>query len=159
MRQEYRAGYKVKTLSDLTRRRVWELSGQPECDVLTEMQGTLLGFLYHNRDREVFQKDLEEASYIRRSTAPRLLKRLEEREPMIRCSVSHDVRLKQVMATPKTEALNQQIVPHVTQAEVTLTKGVGVEELRQFMITTAEMRQSLMEPSVLPAGYTCNKDC
>ena len=78
MRQERHAGYEVKALSNLIRRKVWELSGQPECDAFTEMQGMLLGFLCHNRDQEIFQKDLEEAFYIRRSTASRLLKRLEE---------------------------------------------------------------------------------
>ena len=51
MRQERHAGYEVKALSNLIRRKVWELSGQPECDVFTEMQGMLLGFLCHNRDQ------------------------------------------------------------------------------------------------------------
>ena len=45
MRQERHAGYEVKALSNLIRRKVWELSGQPECDAFTEMQGMLLGFL------------------------------------------------------------------------------------------------------------------
>lgn len=90
MRQERHAGYEVKALSNLIRRKVWELSGQPECDAFTEMQGMLLGFLCHNRDQEIFQKDLEEAFYIRRSTASRLLKRLEEEGFVMRCSVSRD---------------------------------------------------------------------
>ena len=34
MRQERHAGYEVKALSNLIRRKVWELSGQPECDAL-----------------------------------------------------------------------------------------------------------------------------
>ena len=38
MRQERHAGYEVKALSNLIRRKVWELSGQPECDAFTEMQ-------------------------------------------------------------------------------------------------------------------------
>ena len=152
MRQERHAGYEVKALSNLIRRKVWELSGQPECDAFTEMQGMLLGFLCHNRDQEIFQKDLEEAFYIRRSTASRLLKRLEEEGFVMRCSVSRDARLKQVMATPKAEALNQQIAS-------ALTKGIGAEELQQFMMTIAKMKQNLMEPSVLPAGCTCGKDC
>ena len=53
MRQERHAGYEVKALSNLIRRKVWELSGQPECDAFTEMQGMLLGFLCHNRDQGV----------------------------------------------------------------------------------------------------------
>lgn len=44
MRQERHAGYEVKALSNLIRRKVWELSGQPECDVFTEMQGCFWDF-------------------------------------------------------------------------------------------------------------------
>lgn len=40
-----------------------------------------------------------------------------------------DARLKQVMATPKAEALNQQIASRITQVEAALTKGIGAEEL------------------------------
>ena len=132
MRQERHAGYEVKALSNLIRRKVWELSGQPECDAFTEMQGMLLGFRCPNRDQEIF---------------------------VMRCSVSRDARLKQVMATPKAEALNQQIASRITQVEAALTKGIGAEELQQFMMTIAKMKQNLMEPSVLPAGCTCGKDC
>ena len=56
----------------------------------------------------------------------------------MRCSVSRDARLKQVMATPKAEALNQQIASRITQVEAALTKGIGAEELQQFMMTIAK---------------------
>ena len=70
MRQERHAGYEVKALSNLIRRKVWELSGQPECDAFTEMQGMLLGFLCHNRDQEIFQKDLEPLYRVQAAEAP-----------------------------------------------------------------------------------------
>ena len=44
-------------------------------------------------------------------------------------------------------------------SDLALTKGIGAEELQQFMMTIAKMKQNLMEPSVLPAGCTCGKDC
>lgn len=77
----------------------------------------------------------------------------------MRCSVSRDARLKQVMATPKAEALNQQIASRITQVEAALTKGIGAEELPAVHDDHRKMKQNLMEPSVLPAGCTCGKDC
>ena len=50
MRQERHAGYEVKALSNLIRRKVWELSGMLRTAQITGMQGMLLGFLCHNRD-------------------------------------------------------------------------------------------------------------
>ena len=70
-------GYEIKALANLLRRKVLETAGEPEGDDFTEMQAKILGFLCHNQDQEVYQKDIEEAFYIRRSTASRLLKRLE----------------------------------------------------------------------------------
>ncbi len=43
MRQERHAGYEVKALSNLIRRKVWELSGQPECDVFYRDAGDASG--------------------------------------------------------------------------------------------------------------------
>ena len=65
-----------------------------------------------------------------------------------------------LLPTPEqAQALNQQIASRITQVEAALTKGIGAEELQQFMMTIAKMKQNLMEPSVLPAGCTCGKDC
>ena len=94
MRQERHVGYEIKALSNLLRRKVLEMTGSTDGDDFTEMQVKLLGFLCHNRDQEVCQKDIEEAFYIRRSTASRLLKRLESQGFVIRQTVERDARLK-----------------------------------------------------------------
>ena len=73
MRQERHIGYEVKALSNLLRRKVLEMTGSTDGDDFTEMQVKILGFLCHNQDQEVCQKDIEEAFYIRRSTASRAL--------------------------------------------------------------------------------------
>lgn len=67
MRRERHVGYEIKALSNLMRRKIWELHGSLD-DEFTEMQGMLLGFLCRNRDQEIFQKTLEGVFSIRRST-------------------------------------------------------------------------------------------
>ena len=49
--------------------------------MLTEIEGVLIGYLCHSQDREIYQKDLEQALCIRSSTASRLLTRLEDAGP------------------------------------------------------------------------------
>ena len=58
MRQERHVGYEIKALSNLLRRKVLEMTCTPEGDDFTEMQVKLLGFLCHNRDQEICQKDI-----------------------------------------------------------------------------------------------------
>lgn len=145
MRQEHHVGYEIKALSNLLRRKVMETTtGSPEGDDFTEMQAKILRFLCHNRDQEICQKDIEEAFYIRRSTASRLLKRLEAEGFIVRRSVPRDARLKQVTTTPKADALLQEITERISSVEQTLTRGVSQQELEQFLATVEKLKQNLM---------------
>lgn len=144
MRQERHVGYEIKALSNLLRRKVLELTAQPEYDEFTEMQGKLLEFLCRNKEQEICQKDIEEAFYIRRSTASRVLKRLEEDGFIVRCSVTRDARLKRVMPTAKAEALHQQIEARIQKVEEVLTQGLTQAELDQFMVTVEKLKGNLL---------------
>ena len=148
MRRERHIGYEIKALSNLMRRKLWEMqvAPPPDCDEFTEMQGILLGFLCRNRDQEIFQKTLEEAFSIQRSTASRLLKRMEADGLIVRLPVSRDARLKRVVATPRAEALNEQAA--ASQAE-----------LDQFMATLEKIRKNLEDSCACRADSASVRDC
>lgn len=144
MRQERHVGYEIKALSNLLRRKVLEMTGSTEGDDFTEMQVKVLGFLCHNRDQEICQKDIEEAFYIRRSTASRLLKRLEAQGFIVRQSVDRDARLKRVTTTPKADALYQDVADRISRVESLLTRGLSQTEVEQFLSTVEKLKQNLM---------------
>lgn len=144
MRQERHMGYEIKALSNLLRRKVLESAGSGEGDDFTEMQVKVLGFLAQNRDQEICQKDIEEAFYIRRSTASRLLKRLEAQGFIVRQSVERDARLKRVTTTPKADALCQQVMERIDHVETMLTKGLTQEEIDRFLATVEKLKRNLM---------------
>ena len=146
MRRERHVGYEIKALSNLMRRKIWELHGSPD-DEFTEMQGMLLGFLCRNRDQEIFQKTLEEVFSIRRSTTSRLLKQMEAEGLIIRLPVSRDARLKRIVVTPKAEALTQQVAARIQSMESILTRGLTQGEIDQFMATVEKLKCNLTEPS------------
>lgn len=144
MRQERHVGYEIKALSNLLRRKVLEMTGSTDGDDFTEMQVKVLGFLCHNRDQEICQKDIEEAFYIRRSTASRLLKRLEAQGFIVRQSVDRDARLKRVTTTPKADALYQDVADRISRVESLLTRGLSQAEVEQFLSTVEKLKQNLM---------------
>lgn len=144
MQQEYHIGYEIKALSNLLRRKIWGASAKPTCESLTEIEGMVLGYLCHNQDREVFQKDIETAFCVRSSTASRLLKQLEDSGFIERHPGSTDARLKQVVATPKATALYQQIEQRVFDVESILAKGVPPDEIDRFMKTLQKLKQNLL---------------
>lgn len=144
MRQERHVGYEIKALSNLLHRKVIECSTQLEDDEFTEMQTKLLGFLCHNKDQEIYQKDIERVFYIRRSTASRLLKRLERDGLIVRQAVSKDARLKRVQTTPKADAAMQQITARIRHVEAVLTQGLSEAEIEQFMETAEKLKKNLL---------------
>lgn len=155
MRRERHVGYEIKALSNLMRRKIWELHGGPD-DEFTEMQGMLLGFLCRNRDQEIFQKTLEEVFSIRRSTASRLLKQMEAEGLIVRLPVSRDARLKRIVVTPKAEALTQQAAARIQSMEAALTRGLTQAEIDQLMATVEKLKRNLTE---LSDPHPAPEDC
>ncbi len=70
-------------------------------DEVTLMHGWILKYLYDNRDREVFQRDIEKQFSIGRSTVTTIIQLMEKRDLIRRESVEQDARLKKVLLTEK----------------------------------------------------------
>ena len=128
MRQERHVGYEIKALSNLLRRKVLEMTCTPEGDDFTEMQ---------------------------RSTASRLLKRLEAQGFIVRQSVERDARLKRVTTTAKADALHQEIIDRINSVEDLLTQGLSQAEVEQFLSTVEKLKQNLMK-AVRVAAYSAS---
>lgn len=152
-----RVGYEIKAVSNLMRRKIWEYSCGEEHDRCTEMERMMLGFLCRNAEQEIFQKDLERVFYIRRSTASRLLKTMEEEGLIQRRPVQRDARLKQVMPTPRAMALHQEILNRIDAVEAVLTQGLTQEEISQFMSTMDKLKRNLAEEGPMSAALQRNQ--
>ena len=134
MQQQYYLGYEIKAVSNLMRRKIWSL-GEGHQEMLPEIEGVVLGFLCHNQEQNIYQKDLEKTCCLRH---------LEDGGFIERRMGSEDARMKRVVATPKAVALNSRLEQRIDAMEVLLTKGLSQEELDQFMATLAKLKQNLM---------------
>ena len=136
-------GFEIKALSNLLRRRLWGSEDHPH-GALTEIEGILIGYLCHSLDREVYQKDLEQALFIRSSTASRLLTRLEDQGLVQRSPGTKDARMKRITPTPKALALNEEAERRIAAAEALLTRGLSREEIEQFLATAEKLKKNLI---------------
>ena len=62
MQQQYYLGYEIKAVSNLMRRKIWSL-GEGHQEMLPEIEGVVLGFLCHNQEQNIYQKDLEKTGH------------------------------------------------------------------------------------------------
>ena len=142
--QQHTLGYEIRTLSNLLKRKVCEVAPPPDENSVTQMQGQIAGYLYNNRNREVFQKDLEENFCIRRSTASRYLKAMEANGMVQRVPVAADARLKRLILTPKAISFHDAIEEKIQAVERIMARGLTEDELAQFYETIAKIKKNLL---------------
>ena len=101
-------------------------------DEVTMMHGWIIRYLYHNREKDVYQKDIEKMFSVRRSTVTNLIQLMEKKGYVRRESVAADARLKKVLLTEKGIESHETIEKMIDHIEEELTDGISEEELRVF---------------------------
>ncbi len=94
---------------------------------VTQMEA--LDYLQLNREKEVFQKDVEAYLRIRRSSVSTLLHNLEKSGLILREPVPEDARLKKVVLTEQGQMICQAIGDHHRQVQAYMRRILSEEEL------------------------------
>ena len=151
--EQRKVGHEINLLSNLLKR---QMSRQEEADIsdacrcgrekpVTGVQCRIIGYLYINRDREVFQKDLEKEFQIRRSTATGILQVMERDGLILRKSVARDARLKQLKLTDRAIERHYEIECRIEMMEERLTRGINEKEMEIFYSVVDRMKENMKE--------------
>lgn len=132
MNQPRRIGFAIKTVSNQMRRKIDMNISKHDKDSVTGMQGMVIGFIYHNSDKDIFQKDIETEFNIRRSTATGILQLMEKNGFIKRQPVSYDARLKKLILTEKATIAHKKIEIEINNMEKRLAMGLTDEEIKTF---------------------------
>lgn len=139
MEHERHVGAEIHRVSHLFK-RVLDEGTPPE---MTGTQGHIIGFIRHNGAREVFQRDIETAFGIRRSTATGILQLMEKNGFLRREPVAYDARLKRLVLTPKALALHECIAARIRAVESQAVQGIEPEQLETFFAVLDKVRVNL----------------
>jgi len=111
---------------------------------LTVVQRHVLRFiLLESLHRDLYQKDVEEAFQIRRSTATGILQLMERNGYIRRESVARDARLKKIVPTQKAETLRATLLETMRQMEFKLCLGISEKDLHCCTEVLQQMLQNL----------------
>lgn len=144
MIHEQNIGFQIRTLHNLIKRDV-EASPPYQETRASGVHGWAIGYLNHNRDRDIFQKDFEEEFSVRRSTASNILKLMENKGLITRESVEGDARLKKIVLTPKATEIYHRIMEDIRLREERLAKDIPKEELEVFFRVLDKIKNNLEE--------------
>ena len=113
--------------------RRWEQDSMlRELEGMTGKNGWIIGYLHHHQDRPVYQKDLEKAFNVTRSTASKVLTLMEKKGFVQRQAVESDARLRQIVLTEKAEKIASAMEAKQREMEAQLAMGFSQEEKEQL---------------------------
>jgi len=110
---------------------------------ITGTNGQLISFLLEHENDPVYQKDIEKAFGITRSTASRVLSLMEKKNLIQRSSVAHDARLKRVTLTDRSRAFASVMFKRCEELEEQLFRGFSAEEEEMVLSFLQRMHDNL----------------
>lgn len=115
-----------------------------EVEGISGSQSRILHYISEfSKKTEVYQKDVEEFFYLRRSTVTQTLQAMEKNGLIRRSSVARDARLKKLELTEAGQALEAKIHTRVMQMEQRLRESLTEEEITQFLSITDKLGAEL----------------
>ena len=141
--EERKIGFELHRSSRLVKRYMDNDASKLSIDKMTGTHGWAIGFFYHNRDRDIFQKDFEQEFNIRRSTASNILALIEKNGLITRESVPYDARLKKITLTQKALDIQCIVDKAFENLEENIKKGISDEELQVFFKVIDKINSNL----------------
>ena len=93
------------------------------------VQGRIIGYVScESKNRDVFQKDIEEHFELRGSSVTSTLQNLEKMGFIVRESIPTDQRLKRIVLTKKALDIHNQITKNIEQVEKEAFSSINKEE-------------------------------
>ena len=99
---------------------------------ISPIQARLMAYIHQNKDKEVYQKDLEELFNMRRSTISGILKNMEKNNLIERIDSPKDARIKQIILTESSKKIGNTIKKQRDIYEKKLKQNISNDDLEIF---------------------------
>jgi len=139
-------GLEISKINNMLRRKCKRenLFAQSE-DEVTRKNGWIIGYLADNRDKDIFQKDIENKFSIRRSTVSGILQLMEKKGYVKREGVVYDARLKKLTLTEKAWDYYYKIMVKINEGEDMLRTDLDMDEINTFLATIDKIKKNIEE--------------
>ena len=136
-------GFYTHELSKKMKSFIQNLEAEEGVDPVAASQGWLIGYLYNNRDKELYQRDLEEKLHLAKSSIATILQTLEQSGYIRRETPPHDARQKKIVLTPEGCEFEQKMRRRLLAAEAQVRQGIPEKDLKVFFPVIRRMIENM----------------
>ncbi len=145
MEEPIALGFACKKLNNIVKHHIYCRMAQAGFDEVTIMHGYIMGYLYRNRDRDIFQRDIEQHFGITKSTVTSIIKLMEKKGYVYRQSVESDARLKKLTLTDEGINMHLKTIQVIDRLHMDMEQGITDEEKTMFRGIINKMTDNLRE--------------
>lgn len=137
--------YEIKEIDMLILRKVLNMSKNNNYSTFSPVQGRIVKYLLDNKDKKVFQRDLEKILGVRRSTISGILQTMEKNNIIKRLAVEEDARIKEIVITDDAKKENKRIQEKFIEIENIISKNISKSDLEIFLKVARQIKKNLKE--------------
>ena len=138
-------GFELRQVANIIRREIDNAVSKRNIEKLTGMQGRVIGYLCHNGEKEIFQRDIEAEFSIRRSTATNILQTMEKHGLIKRAPVEYDARLKRILPTDIAVTRHKIFEEEINRVENQVLNGITKKEAETLLSILNKIKNNLGE--------------
>jgi len=131
-------------LSNLIMRHIENFPVKKQMDAITGTNGWIIGYLAHNPEKDIFQKDLEKEFGITRSTTSKVINRMVSLGLIEKEDVASDARLKKLKLTPQAWKFHYKMQKSFDDFEEELLTEFSEKEVEQLHFFIERMKENLL---------------
>lgn len=124
-------------------RKCLKIARERGIDEFSMMHGHILGFLYCRQQQDVYQRDLEAAFNITRSSVSGMVKLMEKKGYITRQSAAGDTRLKKLSLTELGISVFERSMEAIEEVEALAVQGLSLEERQLFQALCRRIQGNL----------------
>lgn len=109
----------------------------------SQLQGGIMGYLFHHPEEPVYQRDIEKEFRISRATATNTLQVMEKNGLIVRKSQDKDARLKRIMMTEPACERQAKVEGHMRLMDRMILQGMTETEISELFRLLGRLQDNL----------------
>ena len=136
-------GFEIHRTEHMMSRRLEAGVKAEGIDEITLSHGWIIRFLYENRERDIYQKDIEKYFLVGRSTVTNRIQQMEKKGLNRRENEESDARQKKVLLTEKGIQSHETIENMITEMNSGILEGIDEQDAQVFLKVIRRIRENI----------------